>query len=224
MARKETAEHRRLAAARTDRSDWRMWGPYLADRAWGTVREDYSANGEPWQCFTHDQARSRAYRWNEDGIGGVSNLHQNLCLATAFWNERDPILKVRLFGVTGPEGNHGEDVKELYFYLDATPTHSYLKMLYKYPQVAYPYEDLVIQNRQRGYCDPEYELTEALNKALAERLLFDITIGNPVSMPNHCSAVSASLLTRTPMRLDLRMPRSESPATASSAPIRHASW
>ncbi|MBN1249643.1 MAG: glucosidase, partial [Anaerolineae bacterium] len=176
MPRMQTAEHQRLADAETGNADWRMWGAYLADRAWGTVREDYGVDGEPWRYFTHDQARSRAYRWNEDGIGGITNLYQNLCLAVAFWNERDPILKERFFGVTGPEGNHGEDVKELYFYLDATPTHSYLKMLYKYPQVPYPYEDLVTQNQRRGYEDPEYELTDALREALAERRLFDITI------------------------------------------------
>jgi hypothetical protein len=176
MARQDTAEYQRLADSKAGRADWRMWGAYLAERAWGTVREDYSADAEPWHDFTHDQARSRAYRWNEDGIGGISNTYQNLCLAVAFWNEQDPILKERFFGVTGPEGNHGEDVKELYVYLDATPTHSYLKMLYKYPQATYPYEDLVAENQRRGYDDPEYEITDALDDVLAENRLFDITI------------------------------------------------
>lgn len=172
----KTAEHRRLIEAREQRSSWRHWGPYLADRAWGTVREDYSADREPWRYFPHDHARSRAYRWGEDGIGGVCNQFQNLCMAVAFWNGSDAILKERLFGVSGEEGNHGEDVKELYFYLDATPTHSYLKMLYKYPQVAYPYADLVQVNRRRSYGDPEYEITEALAEAWEERRYFDITI------------------------------------------------
>ncbi|MGC9346738.1 MAG: MGH1-like glycoside hydrolase domain-containing protein, partial [Anaerolineae bacterium] len=171
-----TAEGKRLVDAPSMRDDWRRWGAYLAERAWGTVREDYSADGEPWTYFTHDQARSRVYRWNEDGIGGISNTYQNLCLAVAFWNEQDPILKERFFGLTGPEGNHGEDVKELYYYLDATPTQSYLKMLYKYPQVRYPYEQLVEENRRRGYDDPEYELTDALPDVFSERRYFDITI------------------------------------------------
>ncbi len=173
---KETVEYRRLLEARDEAPNWRHWGSYLAERAWGTVREDYGADREPWRYFTHDQARSRAYRWGEDGIGGVSNQYQNLCLAVAFWNERDAILKERLFGVTGEEGNHGEDVKELYFYLDATPTHSYLKMLYVYPQVAFPYADLVAENRRRSYHEDEYEITDALAEALAENRVFDITI------------------------------------------------
>jgi hypothetical protein len=176
MELSETAEYRRLLEAREGAPNWRHWGPYLADRAWGTVREDYSADREPWRYFTHDQARSRAYRWGEDGIGGLSNQYQNLCLAVAFWNERDPILKERFFGVTGEEGNHGEDVKELYYYLDATPTHSYLKMLYTYPQVVYPYDDLVAENRRRSYHEPEYEITDALAEALADHRVFDITI------------------------------------------------
>ena len=125
-----TAEHQRLADSEARRADWKNWGPYLSERAWGTVREDYSATGEAWDHFTHDHARSRAYRWNEDGLAGVSNRFQNLCLAIGLWNERDPTLKERLFGLTGSQGNHGEDVKEYYFYLDSTPTHSYMKMLY----------------------------------------------------------------------------------------------
>ena len=138
MWRIMTAEHQRLAESEARRADWKNWGPYLSERAWGTVREDYSATGEAWDYFPHDHARSRAYRWNEDGLAGVCNRFQNLCLALGLWNERDPILKERLFGLTGSQGNHGEDVKEYYFYLDGTPTHSYMKMLYKYPQVEYP--------------------------------------------------------------------------------------
>ncbi len=159
-----TAEHRRLADSEARRADWKNWGPYVSERAWGTVREDYSPGGDAWDYFPHDHARSRAYRWNEDGLGGFSNRFQNLCLAVALWNERDPILKERLFGVTGPQGNHGEDVKEYYFYLDGTPTHSYQKMLYKYPQVAYPYEQLVAENGRRGDGDAEFELIDALRE------------------------------------------------------------
>ena len=129
---------------------WKQWGPYLSERQWGTVREDYSAHGNAWDYFPHDHARSRAYRWGEDGIAGFSDAEQRLCLSLALWNGQDPILKERLFGLTNSEGNHGEDVKELYYYLDATPTHSYLKMLYKYPQAAFPYADLVNENRRRG--------------------------------------------------------------------------
>lgn len=171
-----TAEHQRLADSEARRADWKKWGPYLSERAWGTVREDYSATGEAWAYFPHDHARSRVYRWNEDGLAGVSNRHQNLCLAVAFWNERDAILKERLFGVNGNEGNHAEDVKEYYFYLDSTPTHSYMQMLYKYPQVAFPYAQLVEENRRRGYDDLEYELVDALRQAFEEGRYFDISI------------------------------------------------
>ncbi|MGC9358721.1 MAG: MGH1-like glycoside hydrolase domain-containing protein, partial [Anaerolineae bacterium] len=173
---KETAEYGRLAESAARRADWKHWGPYVADRAWGTVREDYSATGEAWQYFPHDHARSRAYRWSEDGLAGVCNRFQNICLALAFWNEQDPMLKERFFGLSGPEGNHGEDVKELYFYLDNTPTHSYMKMLYRYPQVAYPYALLVEENGRRGRDAPEFELTDALAEAFAERRYFDIFI------------------------------------------------
>jgi len=133
-----TAEQKRLQESDQRIKHWKRWGPYLSERAWGTVREDYSATGEAWDYFPHDHARSRAYRWNEDGIAGISDRHQKLCFALALWNERDPILKERLFGLTGTEANHGEDVKEYYYYLDNTPTHSYMKYLYKYPQAAYP--------------------------------------------------------------------------------------
>jgi len=176
MAQSKTAEHRRLADSETRKADWKNWGPYVSERAWGTVREDYSATGEAWDYFPHDHARSRAYRWNEDGLGGVCNRFQNMCLAIALWNERDPILKERLFGLTGSEGNHGEDVKEYYYYLDSTPTHSYMKMLYKYPQVEFPYGQLVNENRQRGRDAAEFELMDALRNAFAENRYFDVFI------------------------------------------------
>ena len=171
-----SAEQKRLADSAARRADWKHWGPYLSERAWGTVREDYSATGEAWTYFPHDHARSRTYRWNEDGLAGVSNRFQNLCLAVALWNERDPILKERLFGLTGLEGNHGEDVKEYYYYLDSTPTHSYMKMLYKYPQVEFPYAQLVEENRQRGRTAPEYELVDALREAFEQGRYFDVTV------------------------------------------------
>jgi hypothetical protein len=155
-----TAEAERLAECNSQRAAWKKWGPYLSERQWGTVREDYSPLGTVWEYFPHEHARSRAYRWGEDGIAGFSDDRQHLCLAIALWNERDPLLKERLFGLTNVEGNHGEDVKELYYYLDATPTHSYLKMLYKYPQGAYPYADLVARNLTRGLDQPEYELLD----------------------------------------------------------------
>ena len=154
------AEHRRLEETRSKAAPWRKWGPYLTERQWGTVREDYSDSGNAWDYFTHDQARSRAYRWGEDGLGGISDDRQLLCFALALWNGKDPILKERLFGLTNSEGNHGEDVKEYYFYLDSTPTHSYMKYLYKYPQAAYPYSDLVETNRRRGRHEFEYELLD----------------------------------------------------------------
>jgi hypothetical protein len=154
------AEQARLKEAREQKANWKKWGPYLSERQWGTVREDYSDNGDAWNFFPHDHARSRAYRWGEDGLGGISDEKQRLCFALALWNGRDPILKERLFGLTNSEGNHGEDVKEYYFYLDSTPTHSYMKYLYKYPQAAYPYADLVETNRRRSRDDFEYELID----------------------------------------------------------------
>ena len=150
----------RLQQARDPNTPWKKWGPYLSERQWGTVREDYSANGDAWNYFPHDQARSRAYRWGEDGLGGISDDHQVLCFALALWNGNDPILKERLFGLNNSEGNHGEDVKEYYFYLESTPTHSYMKYLYKYPQAAYPYEDLIVTNRNRSREELEYELLD----------------------------------------------------------------
>src|ERR1700750_1962113 len=140
--------------------DWYRWGPYLSERQWGTVREDYSADGNAWDYFPHDHARSRVYRWGEDGLGGFLDNHQEMCFAFAFWNGKDPILKERLFGLNGHEGNHGEDVKELYYYLDNTPMHSYMKMLYKYPQHEYPYDLLVNENKRRTRNDPEFELID----------------------------------------------------------------
>src|SRR5213082_3604004 len=155
-----TREEQRLADAGDRKAHWKRWGPYLSERAWGTVREDYSAGGTAWDHLPHDHARSRAYRWNEDGLAGISDRRQELCFAVALWNRRDPILKERLFGLTGQEGNHGEDVKELYYYLDSTPTHSYMKYLYKYPQAEFPYARLVEENRRRGRSSPEYELID----------------------------------------------------------------
>ena len=151
-------EQIRLEEAREQKAPWKKWGPYLSERQWGTVREDYSENGNAWDYFTHDQARSRAYHWGEDGLAGISDDKQRLCFALALWNGKDPILKERAFGLTNSEGNHGEDLKEYYFYLDTTPTHSYMKYLYKYPQAAYPYDQLVQTNRGRSRQEFEYEL------------------------------------------------------------------
>src|SRR5882672_11303151 len=167
-----TAESQRLQDAAAHKAHWRKWGPYLSDRQWGTVREDYSEYGTAWDYFPHDQARSRAYRWGEDGLLGISDNHQRLCFALALWNEKDPILKERLFGLTGSEGNHGEDVKEYYFYLDSTPTHSYMKALYKYPQAEYPYRQLVEENRRRTRQDPEFELMQT--GVFKENRYFDV--------------------------------------------------
>ena len=187
-----TAEDVRLAAAHSRAEDWQRWGPYLSERQWGTVREDYSASGDSWGFFPHDHARSRAYRWGEDGLLGLCDRQGRLCFALALWNGRDPILKERLFGLAGPEGNHGEDVKELYYYLDSTPTHSYMKALYKYPQAEFPYARLADENRRRGRDQPEFELldTGVFNddryfdviveyaKATPQDLLIRVTIHN----------------------------------------------
>jgi hypothetical protein len=169
-----TEEQQRLEQSRRREKHWKRWGPYLSERAWGTVREDYSPHGTAWDSFPHEQARSRAYRWNEDGIGGICDNHQNLCFALALWNGKDPILKERLFGLTGGEGNHGEDVKEYYFYLDSTPTHSYMKFLYKYPQIAFPYQQLVEENARRGRQQPEFELLDT--GVFDEDRYFDVEI------------------------------------------------
>jgi hypothetical protein len=187
-----TAEHIRLDEDKLKQAEWKKWGPYLSERQWGTVREDYSSDGDAWNYFTHDQARSRAYRWGEDGLGGICDDQQLLCFALALWNGNDPILKERLFGLTNSEGNHGEDVKEYYFYLDSTPTHSYMKYLYKYPQRAYPYGDIVSTNKKRTRTTMEYELIDTgvfdndcyfdvfveYAKAAAEDILIRITVHN----------------------------------------------
>jgi hypothetical protein len=156
----DTLDRLKAQQAGPGKKQWRKWGPYLSERQWGTVREDYSQDGNAWNYFTHDQARSRAYHWGEDGLAGISDHKQFLCFSVALWNGKDPILKERLFGLTNSEGNHGEDVKEYYFYLDSTPTHSYMKYLYKYPQAAYPYLDLIETNRRRNRGDLEYELLD----------------------------------------------------------------
>src|SRR5215469_5923308 len=160
MESSPTAEHQRLQEDAARRKNWKRWGPYLSERQWATVREDYSPYGNCWDYFPHDHARSRAYRWGEDGLLGISDRQCRLCFALALWNGKDPILKERLFGLTGSEGNHGEDVKELYYYLDSTPTHSYMKALYKYPQNEYPYTRLVEDNRRHGLGAPEFELID----------------------------------------------------------------
>src|SRR4026207_1582237 len=172
MSSTPTAEHLRLEEEARREKNWKRWGPYLSERQWGTVREDYSPNGDAWNYFPHDHARSRAYRWGEDGLLGISDRECRLCFSLALWNGRDPFLKERLFGLTGPEGNHGEDVKECYYYLDSTPTHSYLKALYKYPQRAFPYEDTVRENATRTRHEPEFELTDT--DAFADNRYFDI--------------------------------------------------
>ena len=174
MARLQSKEDQRLEEDRTRKKYWKRWGPYLSERQWGTVREDYSPGGTAWEFFPHDHARSRAYRWGEDGIGGISDRRQMICFGFALWNGRDPILKERLFGLTGHEGNHGEDVKEYYFYQDSTPTHTYMRMLYKYPQGEFPYADLVAENRRRGQEQPEYELLDT--GIFAEDRYFDVFI------------------------------------------------
>jgi hypothetical protein len=169
-----TREEKRLQEAHERKAHWKRWGPYLSERAWGTVREDYSPHGTAWDFFPHDHARSRAYRWNEDGIAGISDRHQMICFAIALWNGRDPILKERVFGLTGNEGNHGEDVKEYYFYLDSTPTHSYMTYLYKYPQAAFPYGWLVEENRRQGRGGPEFELLDT--GVFEEDRYFDVVV------------------------------------------------
>ncbi|HUO35234.1 MAG TPA: hypothetical protein VMU43_09605 [Candidatus Acidoferrum sp.] len=169
-----TEEEKRLLETAKRQTNWKRWGPYLSERQWGTVREDYSANGDAWAYFPHDHARSRAYRWGEDGIAGICDRHQHICFAFAFWNGKDKILKERMFGLSNREGNHGEDVKEYYYYLDATPTSSYLKTLYKYPQAEFPYDQLVAENHKRSRMDPEYELVDT--GIFKENRYFDIFV------------------------------------------------
>src|SRR5215813_2801117 len=167
-------ELQRLNEDESRKKNWKRWGPYLSERQWATVREDYSEQGDTWSYFPHDQARSRAYRWGEDGLLGITDRECRLCFALALWNGQDAILKERLFGLTGPEGNHGEDCKECYYYLDSSPTHSYLKALYKYPQVAFPYERLVEESARRTRQDPEFELIET--GIFSENRYFDVTV------------------------------------------------
>src|SRR5581483_6333159 len=188
-------ESRRLERDARRAENWKRWGPYLAERQWGTVREDYSADGTVWDYLPHDHARSRAYRWGEDGIAGISDRHQFICFALALWNGRDPILKERLFGLTGPEGNHGEDVKECYFYLDATPTHSYLKALYKYPQREFPYARLVEETRRRDKTDGELELVDT--GVFDGDRYFDVTVEYAKAAPDDI-AIRVTIANRGP--------------------------
>src|SRR5271167_3819094 len=197
-----TQEETRLQEARKGTSNWRKWGPYLSERQWGTVREDYSKDGNAWDYFTHDQARSRAYHWGEDGLAGLSDDKQLLCFALALWNGRDPILKERLFGLTNSEGNHGEDVKEYYFYLDSTPTHSYMKYLYKYPQSAYPYDNLVKTNRERGRHELEYELINT--GVFDEDRYFDVFVEYAKESPEDI-LVQITVHNRGPERAELHL-------------------
>ena len=217
-----TREEVRLQESQSRRLHWKRWGPYLSERAWGTVREDYSAQGTPWEYFPHDHARSRAYRWSEDGLGGICDNHQLTCFAIALWNGRDPILKERPFGLTGNEGRHGEDVKEYYFYLDSTPTHSYLKYLYKYPQAPFPYDALLEGNRRRTRMEPEYELMETgvfdqdkyfdvfveYAKAAPDDILIRITIANRAKEPAALDVLPTIWFRNTwSWGLDVRKPR-----------------
>ncbi len=190
---RDTAEHRRLHGQAA--SDWKRWGPYLSERSWGTVREDYSPDGDPWRYFPHDHARSKAYRWGEDGLAGLCDRYQVLCFALALWNENDAILKERLFGVVPTEGNHGEDVKEYYFYLDATPTHSYMKWLYKYPQAPYPYQELVAENQRRAGRGPEYELLDT--GVFADNRYFDVFVEYAKDNPDDV-AIAITVANRGP--------------------------
>src|SRR5437762_1803585 len=189
------AEQRRIAENDTRQQRWHLWGPYLSERQWGTVREDYSANGDAWNYLPHDQARSRAYRWGEDGLAGISDYKQRLCFAWAFWNGQDLILKERLFGLAGPQGNHGEDVKELYWYLDNTPSHSYMRMLYRYPQARFPYNELVSSNAARSRAEPEFELWQT--NVLAENRYFDIEISYAKATPDDI-LIRATAINRGP--------------------------
>jgi hypothetical protein len=198
----DVAEQKRLNDAREAHIPWKKWGPYLSERQWGTVREDYSENGDAWNYFTHDHARSRTYKWGEDGIGGLCDDKQRLCFALALWNERDPILKERLFGLTNSEGNHGEDVKEYYFYLDSTPTHSYMKYLYKYPQREYPYRDLVETNQQRSRKEFEYELLDT--GVFDDDRYFDVFVEYAKAGPDDI-VISISVHNRGPEAAGLRV-------------------
>ncbi len=207
----DVAEQIRLNAARENGIPWKKWGPYLSERQWGTVREDYSENGDAWNFFTHDHARSRAYRWGEDGIAGISDDKQHLCFALALWNGRDPILKERLFGLTNSEGNHGEDVKEYYFYLDSTPTHSYMKYLYKYPQGAFPYADLVNTNSRRTREEMEYELLDT--GVFKDDRYFDVFVEYAKASPNDILVKSPPSTADRTRRICISCPRCGSGTT-----------
>src|SRR5262245_56430295 len=233
------AERRRLEEAAARGAHWKRWGPYLAERQWGTVREDYSPGGTAWEYFPHDHARSRAYRWGEDGIAGISDNHQRLCFALALWNTRDPILKERLFGLSGHEGNHGEDVKECYFYLDATPTHSYMRALYKYPQREFPYLRLVEENARRGREQPEFELVDAgvfdddryfdvlveYAKAGPNDILIRVTVDNRASEPAPLHVLPTLWLRNTwtwePEAPKPRLALTEAPGGAQAVRLEH---
>ena len=201
----QTQEARRLVEDRNHTKYWKRWGPYVSDRQWGTVREDYSADGTAWDYFPHDHARSRAYRWGEDGIAGICDHHQRLCFAIALWNGADPILKERLFGLTGGStnrGNHGEDVKEYYFYLDNTPTHSYMKCLYKYPQAEFPYNDLVSTNGNNDKTKPEYELLDT--KIFEDNRYFDVFVEYAKNTPEDI-LIKISVTNRGPEKKRLEL-------------------
>ncbi len=195
-------EQARLEEDAQRQRHWKRWGPYLSERAWGTVREDYSPHGTVWEAFPHDQATSRAYRWNEDGLAGICDRHQMICFAIALWNGRDPILKERLFGLTGNQGNHGEDVKECYYYLDSTPTHSYMKYLYKYPQAAFPYSRLVEENRRRGHQDPEFELVDS--GVFDENRYFDVFVEYAKATPEDL-CIRIQIVNRGPEQAELTL-------------------
>ncbi|HPW15977.1 MAG TPA: glucosidase [Nitrospira sp.] len=229
-----SAEQQRLDEDDLRRKHWKRWGPYVSERAWGTVREDYSPYGTAWESVPHDHARSKAYRWNEDGLAGICDRHQFVCLALALWNGRDPILKERMFGLTGNEGNHGEDPKEYYFYLDSTPTHSYMKFLYKYPQAAFPYARLIEENRRRGRTDPEFELLDTgvfdddryfdvgveYAKASPEDLLMRIQIVNRGPDPAQLTVLPTIWFRNTwSWGLDVRRPRMRKGESTSSVSI-----
>ncbi|HRC44414.1 MAG TPA: glucosidase, partial [Nitrospira sp.] len=229
-----SAEQQRLDEDDLRRKHWKRWGPYVSERAWGTVREDYSPYGTAWESVPHDHARSKAFRWNEDGLAGICDRHQFVCLALALWNGRDPILKERMFGLTGNEGNHGEDPKEYYFYLDSTPTHSYMKFLYKYPQAAFPYAQLIEENRRRGRSDPEFELLDTgvfaddhyfdvgveYAKASPEDLLMRIQIVNRGPDPAQLTVLPTIWFRNTwSWGLDVRRPRMRNGESTSSVSI-----
>ena len=200
-----TPEQLRLDEDAKREKNWKRWGPYLSERQWGTVREDYSASGDCWSYFPHDHARSRAYRWGEDGILGLTDRENRLCFAIALWNERDPILKERLFGLGAHEGNHGEDGKELYYFLDSTPTHSYMKAVYKYPQAAFPYDRLVEENRRRGKREREYELLDT--GVFDEGRYWDVFVEYAKASPDDCSFASRSRTEGRTRRASICSPR-----------------